>query len=89
MGNLQTLPVENLFPFVVKKSSLWVLLGTEHDTVENEPFVYFVGIYDDLTKAQEKLLELDSKIEPKFRKQCYEIKPVEMNKDYPYSFSYE
>ena len=88
----------------VQQERFWVLLGTKFNTVENVPFVYFVGVFDDLSKAKKKLEkleelesdeeckyneELESNKKNKYYKDEYEIKPVIMNQDYPYSFGYE
>ena len=30
---------------------MWILFGTNHDTVENVPMIYFIGIFDNLELA--------------------------------------
>jgi hypothetical protein len=33
---------------------MWILFGTNHNTVEQEPYVYFIGIFDNIDTANEK-----------------------------------
>ena len=64
---------------------MWVLLGISDDTVQNETFVYFIGVFDDLTIAQ---LERDKLILNKKSKQSdYIIKSIKINKSYNYDWS--
>jgi hypothetical protein len=64
---------------------MWILFGTEHN---GEPFVYFIGIYDDVKLANKERLKLIAN-----SKECsssdFFIKPVEMNVAYTYDFSRE
>lgn len=64
---------------------MWVLLGISDDTVENETFVYFIGIFDNLNLAQ---LERDKLIlNTNSKKSDYIIKSIEINKSYNYDWS--
>jgi hypothetical protein len=64
---------------------MWVLLGVSDDTVENETFVYFIGVFDDLQLAKLKrdklILSTNSK------KSDYIIKPIAINTSYNYDWS--
>ena len=37
---------------------MWVLFGTNYNTVENEPQVYFIGIFDNFALINQKRDEL-------------------------------
>jgi hypothetical protein len=67
---------------------MWILFGTEHNTIEGEPFVYFIGVFDDLEKANKERIEFAAN-----SKECYPddffIKKVEMNVAHTYEFSWE
>lgn len=66
---------------------MWVLLGLNYDTVENEPFVYFVGIFDDFEKAK---LEREQQIISKNIRSRHDffIKAVVVNTGHEYRWSY-
>lgn len=67
---------------------MWILFGTYHNTVEGEPFVYFIGVFDDLSKANKERIKTAAN-----SKECYPddffIKKVEMNVSHMYDFSWE
>jgi hypothetical protein len=63
---------------------MWTLLGTCWDTVEQEPFVYFIGVFDDLDLAiqtRENIVK-----EKNAKRSDYMIKEIIMNKTYPYDW---
>jgi len=63
---------------------MWILFGTKHN---DEPFVYFIGIYDDVKLANKERLKLIAN-----SKECsssdFFIKEVEMNVAHTYNFSW-
>ena len=67
---------------------MWILFGTDHNTVEGEPFVYFIGVFDDLSKANKERIKSAAN-----SKECYPddffVKKVEMNVAHMYDFSWE
>lgn len=64
---------------------MWVLLGISDDTVENETFVYFIGVFDNITLAQ---LERDKLcLNNNTKKSNYIIKSICINKSYNYDWS--
>lgn len=68
---------------------MWVLLGVSDDTVENETFVFFIGIFDDVQLA---IQERDRRIETegsqkKQKKSDFIIKTVSVNQAYDYDWS--
>ena len=67
---------------------MWILFGTEHDTIDCQPFVYFIGVFDNLSKANEERIKIAAK-----SKECYPndffIKKVKMNVAHKYDFSWE
>ena len=67
---------------------MWILFGTEYNRVEGEPFVYFIGVFDDLSLANKERIEFAAN-----SKECYPddyfIKKVEMNVSHMYDFSWE
>ena len=67
---------------------MWILFGTNHDTVEQEPYVYFIGIFDniDTAKAKRQLcISLD--VSASAILDDYFIKEVELNKLYDLDWS--
>ena len=34
---------------------MWVLLGIRDDTIERDTYVYFIGVFDELSLAKEKI----------------------------------
>lgn len=67
---------------------MWILFGTEYNTIEGESFVYFIGVFDDLSLANKERIEFAAN-----SKECYPddyfIKKVEMNVSHMYDFSWE
>lgn len=37
---------------------MWILFGVNYNTVENEPQVYFIGVFDTMSKCEEERLKL-------------------------------
>jgi hypothetical protein len=70
---------------------MWILFGTNHDTVEQEPYVYFIGIFDNIDTAKAKRqLCISSDMSGTERKAVlddYFIKEVEMNRLYDLDWS--
>ena len=67
---------------------MWILFGTNHDTVEQEPYVYFIGIFDniDTAKAKRQLcISLDHSAYDVLDN--YFIKEVELNQLYDVDWS--
>jgi len=64
---------------------MWVLLGVSDDTVEKESFVYFIGVFDDLSLAKEERKKLIS--ENPSNVNNYIIKQVTVNASYYYDWS--
>ena len=67
---------------------MWILFGTNHDTVEQEPYVYFIGIFDniDTAKAKRQLcISLDHSASAIL--DDYFIKEVELNQLYDLDWS--
>lgn len=64
---------------------MWVLLGVSDDTVEKESFVYFIGVFDDLSLVKEERKRLIS-VNPS-NVNNYIIKPVSVNTSYNYDWS--
>jgi len=65
---------------------MWVLLGLYDDTVEQETIVYFIGIFDDLSLAKDKLKKL-METTTKTKRSDYIIKTIDINKTYNYDWS--
>jgi hypothetical protein len=65
---------------------MWVLLGVSDDTVEKETFVYFIGVFDDLSIAKQRMEHLIATTK-KTKKSDYIIKSVIMNTSYSYDWS--
>ena len=64
---------------------MWVLLGISNDTVENETFVYFIGVFDDLKLAKQQAKHVITSTNSK-KNECI-IKSVVMNTSYHYEWS--
>ena len=64
---------------------MWVLLGVSDDTVEKETFVYFIGVFDNVTIANQKLEDLMNRNNSK--RSDYIIKTVNVNAAYDYDWS--
>lgn len=78
----------NIYSYILyynMSDSMYVLLGISNDTVEQETFVYFIGVFETLLLAKEKL---NSLIRTKNTKRSdYIIKSVILNKAYDYDWS--
>jgi hypothetical protein len=67
---------------------MWILFGTNHNTVEQEPYAYFIGIFDNIDTAKEKrhlCISLDMSASAVL--DDYFIKEVELNKLYDLDWS--
>lgn len=65
---------------------MWILFGTNHNTVENEPYVYFVGIFDNVETAKKSKEYLIKLVKPKQQSDFF-IREVKMNDMYTYDWS--
>ena len=65
---------------------MWVLLGISDNTVERETFVYFIGVFDNLSSAKQHCDSLI--ISTNTKKSDYIIKSVTINTSYNYDWSY-
>ena len=63
---------------------MWVLLGVSDDTIEKETFVYFIGIFDNLTLAKEERKRLI--VTTNSNQDCFFIKSFIMNASYNYDW---
>ena len=64
---------------------MWILLGVRNDTVEQEAYVHFIGIFDNLSIVKEHIEHLITTT--KTKRSDYIIKSVIMNKSYCYDWS--
>jgi hypothetical protein len=64
---------------------MYVLLGVSNDTVEQETFVYFIGVFETLLLAKESLNYLI--ITTNTKRDDYIIKRVTKGKIYNYDWS--
>ena len=64
---------------------MWVLFGTHYNTVENEPYVYFIGIFDNIEIANSARDDLIR--ETKSVPSDYFIKKVKTNELYTCDWS--
>lgn len=64
---------------------MWVLLGVSDNTIENETFVYFIGIFDNLNLAAQERDKIAK--ESNSSKSNFIIKSVYTNKSYSYDWS--
>jgi len=64
---------------------MWILFGTHYDTVENEPYVYFIGVFVDLEAATVEKNKL--MLETKCSVNDFFIKKVEVNEVYTHGWS--
>lgn len=64
---------------------MWLLFGTNYNTVENEPQVYFIGIFDNFALINQKRDELISFY--KSNKHDIFIKEVTINSIYDLNWS--
>jgi len=65
---------------------MWVLLGISDDTVEKETFVYFIGVFDDLSLIKQKVENLITTTNSK--RGDYIIKSLTINNTYNYDWSH-
>jgi|UniRef100_A0A6C0LZU3 hypothetical protein len=65
---------------------MWVLLGISDDTVEKETFVYFIGVFDDLSLVKQKVENLITTTNSK--RGDYIIKSLTINNTYNYDWSH-
>ena len=65
---------------------MFVLLGISNDTVEKDTFVYFIGVFDDLSLAKQKIEALITNTNTK--KSDYIIKSITINNSYDYYWSH-
>lgn len=64
---------------------MWILFGTSYNTVENEPYAYFIGVFNDLETAaieKEKLVS-----EKRHSINDFFIKQADLNKIYTHEWS--
>lgn len=72
---------------------MYVLLGISDDTVENETFVYFIGVFETLLLANENLTQLladrssGTRTDRGYKRSDYIIKSITVNKTYDYDWS--
>ena len=64
---------------------MWVLFGTHYNTVEHEPYVYFIGIFDSIDIANSARNDLIR--ETKLLPSDYFIKEVKANELYTCGWS--
>jgi hypothetical protein len=64
---------------------MWILFGTHYNTVENEPYVYFIGIFDNIELANNQRDNLIK--ETKSMPSDYFIKEVTSNELYTCGWS--
>jgi len=65
---------------------MWALFGTHYNTVEHEPYVFFIGVFDSMelaNKNKEYMIEL---VKPKQQSDFF-IKEVKMNDLYTCNWS--
>lgn len=63
---------------------MWALFGVSYETVENEPFVYFIGVFDNEELAK---IERQKMVDAKNAKDYdYFIKPIVVNQTYSYDW---
>ena len=65
---------------------MWVLLGIRDDTIERDTYVYFIGVFDELSLAKEKIKHLITTTHTK--RSDYIIKSVTINNIYDYHWSH-
>jgi hypothetical protein len=64
---------------------MWILFGTYHNTIENEPHACFIGIFDNFELVNKIRNELIIKYSAS--RHDYFIKDVKMNEKHDYSWS--
>ena len=64
---------------------MWALFGTSFNSVEQEPFVYFIGVFDDIHLAQQA--KNDLVLSRKESAQNFFIKSLSLNQVYTYEWS--
>lgn len=65
---------------------MWVLFGTHYNTVEHEPYVFFIGIFDSVELAKQNKEYLIKLNKPK-QLSDYFVKEVKMNDMYTLDWS--
>ena len=76
---------------------MWILFGTRYDTVEHEPVVYFIGVFDDyelaMTEKQHQIHEATMKPNPREFGASpltdYFVKQIAINQPYDFQFCLE
>jgi hypothetical protein len=64
---------------------MWTLFGTSYATVENEPQVYFIGIFDNFNLVNQEKNKLI--LQNKAKSYDYFIKEVKLNNIYDIDWS--
>lgn len=64
---------------------MWALFGTSFNSVEQEPFVYFIGVFDDIQLAHDA--KTDLVLSSKQSVHNFFIKPLSLNQTYTYEWS--
>jgi hypothetical protein len=65
---------------------MWVLFGTHHNTVENEPYVFFIGVFDSVELANQNKDYLIGLTRTKHHSDFF-VKEVTMNQMYTHEWS--
>ena len=65
---------------------MWVLLGVNDTVIEQETIVYFIGVFDDLSLAKQKVVTLITTTNSK--RSDYIIKSLTINNVYNYDWSH-
>ena len=64
---------------------MWILFGVSDDTVEKDTFVYFIGVFDNLSLAKDERKKLI--VATKSNINNYIIKSVTVNTSYNYDWN--
>ena len=65
---------------------MWVLFGTHYNTVEHEPYVFFIGIFDSVELAKKNKEYLIELVKPKQRSDFF-VREVNINDMYTHELS--
>ena len=65
---------------------MWILFGTHYNTVEHEPYVFFIGIFDNIELANKNKEYMITLVKPKQRSDFF-VKEVKMNDLYTLDWS--
>ena len=65
---------------------MWALFGTHYNTVEHEPYVFFIGIFDSIELANENKAYMIELVKPKQQSDFF-VKEVKMNDLYTLEWS--